>query len=135
MPTRRVLRFRYCLPLLLCAAALASCKREPGQGGTSSIKGKVIATYHDVFDSAYVYPASREDVYIVYGDGDFNGDNVKTSYDGSYEFNYLKKGHYTVYAYSDCDTCVNGSKRAELVSVDIAKNHSETVADIHITKQ
>ena len=134
MRTHPVLNFRYAFLSLLCVLSIAACKKGPGEGGSSTIKGKVTATYIDVFGNEYSYPAEKEDVYIVYGDGDYYGDNVETDYNGNYEFKYLKKGNYTVYAYSDCDTCVNAHDVAEKVNVDIIKNKSEVVADINITK-
>ena len=130
-----VLYFGYVLPAILCVVLLAACKKGPGEGGSSTIKGKVTATYIDVFGNEYKYPAEREDVYIVYGDGDFYGDNVETDFNGTYEFKYLKKGSYTVYAYSDCDTCINEHDVAEKVKVEISKNKSEVTANINIIKR
>lgn len=134
MQTHPVLNFRVAFPFVLCVLLLAACKKGPGEGGSSTIKGNVTATYIDVFGNAYSYPAEKEDVYIVYGDGDYYGDNVETDYNGNYEFKYLKKGKYTVYAYSDCDTCVNQHDVAEKVSVEITKNKSDVNADLHIIK-
>lgn len=86
-----------CLTLLF-----SSCKKEAGSGGTSSIKGKVYARYYDKYfyvqtDSAY---APDIDVYIIYGDQSTIGDRIRTNYDGSYEFKYLRTGSYKIYAYS-----------------------------------
>ncbi|MGZ4156800.1 MAG: hypothetical protein ACXVED_06565, partial [Bacteroidia bacterium] len=58
-----------------------ACKKEPGPGGTSSIKGKVYAHYYDknlylLTKSAY---APDEDVYIIYGNNVAYGDHQKTS--------------------------------------------------------
>lgn len=128
------LNFRYHFLSILCLFAVASCKKGPGEGGSATIKGKVIAHYTDVFNQEYAYPAQKEDVYIVYGDGDFYGNNVETNYDGTFQFDYLKKGSYTVYAYSDCDTCLGG-RRVELVKIEIADKKGEVTADINITKQ
>lgn len=80
----------------------AACKKEAGQGGRASIKGKVYAEYWDKAfsakkDSAY---APNVDVYIIYGNDASYGDNQKTSYDGTFEFKYLQKGKYKIYAYS-----------------------------------
>ena len=130
-----VLNFRYVLLSVLCALTVVACKKEAGEGGSSTIKGKVTATYIDVFGNEYSYPAEKEDVYIVYGDGDFYGDNVETDYNGNYEFSYLKKGDYMVYAYSDCDTCINEHDVAEIKKVEITENKSEVTADINIIKR
>lgn len=85
-----------------------SCDSKPGEGGTAVLRGKVLA--RDYLGSQFIreYYAPEERVYIIYGDDGFYNDDVRTSYDGSYEFPYLKKGRYTVFAYSDCDTCAAG---------------------------
>lgn len=69
------------------------------------------------------YYGQEERVYIIYGDADFYGNDTRTSYDGTYEFNYLRKGSYTIFAYSDCDTCASGSE-AILITTEITKNNS-----------
>lgn len=85
---------------------LISCQKEAGKGGTSNIKGKVYAKYYNknfsiLADSAY---AADVDVYIIYNDQYTFGDRQKTSHDGSYEFKYLEKGSYKIYAYTKDST-------------------------------
>jgi hypothetical protein len=46
----------------------------------------------------------EERVYIIYGDNDFYDDDIRTSYDGTYVFDNLRKGTYSVFAYSDDST-------------------------------
>ena len=83
---------------------LSSCKKGPGQGGRATIKGKVWTRKHlsptkyDVVDS---YPDADDDVYIIYGDETSWGDHQKTDYQGDFEFNYMRKGNYKIYVYSD----------------------------------
>src|ERR1051326_3373628 len=83
--------------------AFTSCKKDPGPGGTSAVHGKVKTFKYDntatyLYNSYY---AKEEDVYIIYGtDHTYYDDHYKTSYDGSYEFQYLQKGTYQVFAYS-----------------------------------
>lgn len=81
---------------------LSSCKKEAGEGGTSSIKGKVHGQYYDKnfyvwVDSAYV---PDTDVYIIYGSEPTFSERQRTNHDGTYEFKYLRKGKYQIYAYS-----------------------------------
>lgn len=125
--------------------ALASCKKEAGEGGTSTITGKVIV--YD-FDPGFVsipdtFPAKDEDVYIIYGaDHATYDDDYKTSYDGTYEFKYLQKGSYKLFAYSKDSTgayngTVNGSlpKVPAFVTVEITdKNQTIVAPDIIILK-
>ncbi len=113
-----------CLLLLI----ITGCRKTAGIGGNSTIQGKVKAIYYDVFGNAYPYYAGKIDVYIIYGDEAYFGDDVETSYDGTYEFRYLRKGQYTIFAYSDCDTCL-GKKRVEMIKTEIIKNNSVVKLD------
>jgi len=81
---------------------LSSCTKDPGTGGTSSISGKVyVEDYNASFTTLLgEFYATEQRVYIIYGDDDFYADNVRTHYDGSYRFDRLRKGTYTIYAYS-----------------------------------
>jgi hypothetical protein len=73
-----------------------SCAKGPGEGGNCTIIG-----YVEVDDLGLIYPGADEDVYIVYGDDITYGERIKSSYDGRFEFKYLREGSYTVYVYSD----------------------------------
>lgn len=125
---------------LFLAAVLAvgfsfqSCKKVEGPGGSSTIKGKVFATKQS---NGNTYFLANEDVYIIYGGSDsFYDDRVKTSYDGSFEFNFLRKGTYQVFVYSDCNgaDCPSGEEH-KLVSVNISKNKStEDIGTINVVK-
>jgi hypothetical protein len=81
---------------------LNSCKKEAGEGGTSFIKGRVYAKYYNknftlLADSAY---APDVDIYIIYGDEFSYGERKRTSYNGTYEFKFLQKGTYKLFAYT-----------------------------------
>ncbi len=87
---------------VLLLTILAACEKPPGKGGKAMVTGKVHATD---FDNTQRWPISRgyvagERVYIIYGSGTEVGDDVRTSYDGSYQFKYLTKGHYKVFVNS-----------------------------------
>jgi hypothetical protein len=41
-----------------------------------------------------------EDVFIIYGDDISYSDKKECSYDGRFEFKYLRPGSYTLYVYS-----------------------------------
>lgn len=92
---------------------MAFCTKPAGPGGRAMVKGKVYA--HD-FDNTLRYLISSgysagEKVYIVYGNNTVVGNNVTTSYDGSYEFRYLNKGHYKIFVNSlDTSIKIKGSK-------------------------
>jgi hypothetical protein len=83
---------------------LASCKKEAGEGGLASIKGKVQTDLRLVPSNPVTYQYSRpgvdEEVYIIYGDNTGPDDRVWTNYKGEFEFNNLRPGDYKIYVYS-----------------------------------
>ncbi len=110
--------------LLTLSLVLHSCKKVEGPGGTSTIKGVIQAElYNTVGTKIGEYPKELEDVYIVYGDGTTYSDKFTTSYDGSFQFDYLQKGKYSVFVYEDCPTCPDG-KTKKLVATEITKQRS-----------
>lgn len=55
-----------------------------------------------IADSSYI---GDERIFISYGDHTIIDDEARTSYDGSYRFNNLNKGDYTVFIFSYCGKC------------------------------
>jgi len=92
--------------LLFIGTALFSCSKEAGDGGNSTIYGKLIAyNYNAEFTELRgIYPAADEDVYLIYGGDRSYSQRVRSNYDGIYEFKYLRPGDYTVYVYSKDST-------------------------------
>ncbi len=85
---------------------ILSCAKDPGEGGTSSIIGKVyIEDYNSSGDLVAEYFAPDEKVYIIYGDQPIYNDDTRTHTDGTYLFKNLYRGEYTLFSYSKCDTC------------------------------
>jgi hypothetical protein len=115
-----------------------ACETGPGEGGTSTIRGKVIVHEYngDFTIPRDTFPAAKEDVYIIYGDDYVYGDKFETSYDGSYEFNYLREGSYKVYAYSDDSSDLIVTKQVAIIEqVEVTgKNQIVEVPDIIILK-
>ena len=109
---------------IICLFA-ASCSKEPGEGGSSSISGKVfgydINTAGVITDSAYT---GDYRVFISYGDEGTADNDIRTSYTGQYSFKGLQKGKYCVYVFSQCDTCVFNQNYLTQV-VEITKNNQE----------
>ena len=91
-----------CIIVLVFAAV--GCTKVPGEGGNSSIKGKVSIEYRLVLTnpatSQATVPGADEDVFIVYGDHTSPDDRVNTNYNGEFEFRDLRPGDYTIYVYS-----------------------------------
>jgi len=88
-----------------------ACEKPEGEGGTSSIKGIVIKQeFNNAGQLKNEYPAPDERVYIIYGvENNIYDDEVKTHFDGRFSFDFLRKGKYQLFAYSECktDTCPN----------------------------
>lgn len=101
--------FKYLSVFALVIFVFTGCKKEEGPGGTSTIKGRIIV--HD-FDGGFqnptpveIYPAIDQDIFLIYGaDHSTYDDDYKTTYDGTYEFKYLQKGKYRLFAYSKDST-------------------------------
>ena len=114
----------------LISLVFFSCKKQPGEGGFASIEGKVYLKNYDnsftLLTSEYYSPG--ETVYIIYGDGTEIGNTVKTSYDGSFKFNYLRKGKYKVYVMGKNPAYPSLSiPKEELIEVTIAEKKQKTV--------
>jgi hypothetical protein len=105
---------------------IVSCKKEAGDGGNSSIRGKVNLELRGVLENSTpivgTFPAVDEDVYIVYGNHVSPDDRVQTNYNGEFEFLYLRPGKYKVYVISK-DTIApsswDGSKMTVLREAEI----------------
>lgn len=77
-----------------------------------------------LIDSGY-YPGQR--VFISYGNSTTADDDTRSGWDGTYKFEWLQKGDYTVWTISECDSCqleihtdridVNISEAKETVTV------------------
>jgi hypothetical protein len=122
----------------LLLAGLFSCAKEEGEGGTSTISGKVFVRDYNanftILESEYYAP--EVDVYIVYGNDFVYSDRFRTHHDGTYRFQFLRKGNYTIYAYSKDTT---GNYASGLIPVEklvkITSNNQEIeVEDILIIK-
>ncbi len=118
--------------------ATLSCEKQEGTGGTSAITGKVVVRQYNANFTALIeeYYAPDEDVFIVYGDDPVYGDKTSTNFDGTYRFEYLRKGKYTIYAYSEDSANYPTQQEIPVMrQVEITKNNEEvTVNTIIILK-
>lgn len=118
------------LPLLILVLVTAACEKEPGEGGNSVIRGRVLVKNFPLYQQS---PAIDQDVFIIYGDDDNTvDDRTRTSYDGTFKFQFLKKGRYKVFVYSqDTTPAFFGRDTAIILDAEISKNHSEvTLRDL-----
>ena len=118
------------ITILSLLVLVAACDKPSGEGGTSAIEGKILVlegfynVFTQSFDTTALYYSENEDVYIIYGSDSSSiyNDSFETSWDGTYRFDYLRKGNYVLYVYSDCDSCPSG-KEPVFWEVTIEKNN------------
>ena len=118
--------------LVAMTLLLPACNKNEGKGGTGTIQGFVKLVHHP--DDDFTLPsdtlvAAKTDVFIVYGDETYFGDDVETGADGMYQFEYLTPGHYTVYAYS---TLPSGEKVAVSEAVQLERGAVAQVPTLYI---
>ena len=118
--------------LTAMALLLPACNKGEGKGGTGTVQGYVKLVHHpdDDFNlNVDTMAAAKTDVFLVYGNNPFYGDDVETGLDGMYQFEYLNPGNYTVYAYSTLPT---GEKIAVSQSVELVRGTVAQVPTIYI---
>jgi hypothetical protein len=102
------------VPALLAALMIipVACAKTEGEGGLATIRGRVLvkeynSTFTVLLEEYYGYD---EDVFITFGDGKKVDGRERTTYDGWFEFRYLRPGNYKVYAYSKDSSLQTGAK-------------------------
>lgn len=117
---------------LLSLTLFSSCNMPEGEGGTGVVRGYVKLVLHPDDDyqlSVDTVDAAKTDVFIVYGDEEFYGDDVETDRDGQYQFEYLLPGRYTVFAYSTLPT---GERVPVAETVTLKRGSAVQVPTIYI---
>ncbi len=120
---------------------LVSCTKGEGEGGNSSISGKVnLQQWNSTFTvMSYETTANDHDVYIVYGDDLSFSDKTSTDHEGDFEFKYLREGEYTVYVYSKVNSAeaVNGEapdEKALVQAISLGKKEEKEVEVFTVLK-
>lgn len=107
---------------------MTACKKEAGEGGNSVIQGKILERTYTAFPTIYSDKAALEkDVYIIYGDDNTTfDDRTRTSFDGSFKFEFLRKGKYRIFVYTEDTVLTNFGKEVPIfLDAEIKKNKSE----------
>ena len=119
--------------LLITIVCFNACEKPEGKGGKSTIKGRLYAL--NCYDSVQTVgdddALNAQRVYLVYGDNSAFDDNMQTSEDGSFEFNYLRPGNYKIFAYS---TDSNGAESAVIKEVVLGKNEEINIDPFVVNK-
>ncbi|HAN00042.1 MAG TPA: hypothetical protein DCQ26_15690 [Marinilabiliales bacterium] len=124
------------LPILIVlVCSFASCEKVEGPGGTSKIIGNVwVRNYNADFSRLNnEYWAQEQDVYLIYGSDSIHSDKTETSYNGSFMFEYLQKGDYTVFVYSKDSTLAAPSGYVPVTTQVSISDKGETVVIPTIT--
>lgn len=113
--------------LVIFSVVFVGCVNLEGEGGNSSIEGRVFYIDYVQGKQAVLdtFPAVDEDIYIVYGNGEYSDDDVSTNGNGEYQITGLRKGKYRLSVYS-ADPYGNGFDVPVTVDVEISKR-KETV--------
>lgn len=123
---------RFLMALLALALLMPSCNKGPGEGGTGTVQG-VVKLVHHPDDDYTLTPdtmvAAKTDVFIIYGDEAYFGNDVETNADGLYRFEYLLPGSYTVFSYS---TLPSGEKVAVSETVELQRGAVAQVPTLYI---
>lgn len=130
MRVNDILTFAVIAVFIFCNTA---CEKLPGEGGKSSIKGKVYAVdYQNDTDIIIdTFPALDEDVYLIYGSSGQSDDDVKTNYDGIFQFDYLREGNYQLFFYAK-DWKKQSSDKPIVVDVSVGKSETKNVGNIYL---
>ena len=130
---------KFFFALITVSLLFTSCKKVEGKGGLATIKGFVYKQKYNSLGNPINggrYASADQDIFLIYGEEDnFYDDDIKSSYDGSFEFNYLQKGKYTLFVYEDCSTCQSG-KIEKIYPIEITERKQVIDLDtIEVKKQ
>lgn len=120
------------LLVLIITFTSSSCEKTEGEGGTSTIMGRVkVKNYNGDFTIKFgEYYSDGVDVYIIYGNDSIYSDDFETGIDGWYKFKYLNKGNYKVYAMSKDSTRTSPSGSVPVIKeVNIDENNSTFIVE------
>lgn len=123
---------RFLMAMLALVLVVSSCNKGPGEGGRGTVQGYVKLVHHpdnDMTLTPDTLVAAKTDVFIIYGDEAYFGNDVETGADGMYRFEYLLPGDYTVFAYS---TLPSGEKVAVSETVNLERGAVAQVPTIYV---
>lgn len=115
--------------LALVLTGLFSCSKDGGEGGKNIVHGYVMEQWYDTNQNFLGnHPALEKPVYIIYGSTASYSNRYDTHYDGSYYFEKLRKGQYTIFTYQECTNCSEG-KEPVFLNFELDERKEETELD------
>ncbi len=90
------------IAFIALAISLLGCQKYEGTGGRASVEGTIqVMDYNTSFTQLLSeHPGSEVRVYITYGNNTVYDDDMRAGFDGTFKFDYLRKGKYRIYVYS-----------------------------------
>ena len=112
--------------IAFCIVAGFGCAKSEGLGGKATVTGTLKENVYNILGYQHTIGAQGKDIHVIYGSAEqIADDKIETGYTGKFEINYLRPGDYTVYAYSDCFTCLLGADSVVLASFSITSKSQE----------
>lgn len=127
----RKINFIILLCFSLSILLFSSCEKVAGPGGSSTIVGRVwIMDYNSVFtEIRSEYWAEDQSVFIMYGNDTIPSNEVHTGYNGTYKFEFLQEGQYTIYCMSKDTNSLSPSGNIPVkISLQINQNGDDIIA-------
>jgi hypothetical protein len=103
--------------------------------GTATIKGKIeVVNYKNSSEwpdlvIKDISPAQEQEVYLTYGNHEFYDERIRTQADGSFEFQNLIKGKYTIFVYSEDLT---GATQHKVVKAEVEIKKENEVVQLEV---
>ncbi|HEY9125394.1 MAG TPA: hypothetical protein PK252_08500 [Bacteroidales bacterium] len=131
-----MIKIKKILGLVILSMLAFSCNKEEGEGGKGNIKGIVyqVIVNAQTLDTITIAPAPDEDVYLIYGDDKEIDDKTVSSYDGSFEYKYLRDGNYQLLVYSQDTSNYSKTKTPVIKKVHISNGGTAKPDTLFILK-
>lgn len=130
-------KFISLLLLFAVTTFLSNCEKVEGEGGNSSISGRII---YKVYNSNFTVfqgtvPAKEEEVFILYGNSSGVSNRERTDFEGDFTFRYLYPGNYTIFMYAgDSTRTALDGKQVVKFEVNLKKNQKLDLGEIFLNK-
>jgi len=109
--------------------------------GFAKIRGKVMlinyknTSQYPNLQIKDVSPAQEQEIYMTYNNAQFYTERIRTHSDGTFEFNHLLKGSYSIYVYSEDVITGKTEMVVKEVKIEITESEQSVVLDdIYIEK-
>jgi hypothetical protein len=128
---KQMVSIKWVFAFILVALGFA-CTQEEGPGGNSHIKGCLIEKVYNQDFSLLLEerPAKDWDVFLLFGNQKSVGEDVKTSFSGDFNFQYLWPGTYKVYYFSQ-DSSDFGIEKEVVSEIQLDKNQTRMLDTLY----